>query len=58
MPRFAAAYTDQARAFARAIQADAPVSPSGLDGRAAFVIAMAAQHALVDGGRVGVDAEA
>jgi predicted dehydrogenase len=57
-PRFAAAYTNQARAFARSIQADAPVSPSGIDGRAAFVIAMAAQHALVDGGRVGVDAEA
>jgi predicted dehydrogenase len=57
-PRFAAAYTDQARAFARSIQADGPVSPSGLDGRAAFVIAMAAQHALVDGGRIGVDVEA
>ena len=57
-PRFAAAYTDQARAFARSIQADVPVSPSGLDGRAAFVIAMAAQHALVDGGRIGVDVEA
>ena len=58
LPRFAAAYTDQARAFARSIQDDRPVSPSGLDGRAAFVIAMAAQHALVGGGRIAVDAEA
>jgi predicted dehydrogenase len=54
VPRFAAAYTDQARAFARSIRDDAPVSPSGADGRAAFVIAMAAQRALADGGTVRV----
>ena len=56
VPRFAAAYTDQARAFARSIQDDTPVSPSGADGRAAFVIAMAAQRALTDGGTVRVEA--
>jgi myo-inositol 2-dehydrogenase / D-chiro-inositol 1-dehydrogenase len=56
VPRFAAAYTDQARAFARSILDDQPVSPSGADGRAAFVIAMAAQRALADGGTVTVDA--
>jgi predicted dehydrogenase len=55
MPRFAAAYTDQARAFARSIQDDEPVSPSGADGRAAFVIAMAAQRAVSDGGTVRVE---
>ena len=55
VPRFAAAYTDQARAFAHSIQNDAPVSPSGEDGRAAFMIAMAAERALRDGGTVGVD---
>ena len=54
-PRFAAAYTDQARAFARSIQADGPVSPSGADGLAAFVIAMAAQRALSDGSTVRID---
>jgi myo-inositol 2-dehydrogenase / D-chiro-inositol 1-dehydrogenase len=56
MPRFAAAYTDQARAFARSILEDTPVSPSGVDGRAAFVIAMAAQRALADGGTITVEA--
>ena len=54
-PRFAAAYTDQARAFARSIQSDQPVSPSGADGRAAFVIATAAQQALADGTAITVD---
>lgn len=54
MPRFAAAYTNQARAFARAIQQDLAVSPSGADGRAAFVIAEAAQRAIADGGTVRV----
>jgi myo-inositol 2-dehydrogenase/D-chiro-inositol 1-dehydrogenase len=54
-PRFAAAYTDQARAFGRSIQDDEPVSPSGADGRAAFVIAMAAQRALAEGGTVLVE---
>lgn len=56
VPRFATAYTDQARAFARSILDNQPVSPSGADGRAAFVIAMAAQRALADGGTVTVDA--
>jgi len=56
MPRFAAAYTDQARAFGRSIQRDEPVSPSGADGRAAFVIAMAAERALRDGGTIAVEA--
>ena len=56
MPRFAAAYTDQARAFGRSIQDDGPVSPSGADGRAAFVIALAAERALVERGTVLVDA--
>jgi predicted dehydrogenase len=46
VPRFAAAYADQARAFARSIQNDLPMSPSGADGRAAFMIAMAANRAL------------
>ena len=55
MPRFAAAYTDQARAFGRSIQNDEPVSPSGADGRAAFVIAMAAERALHERGTVAVD---
>jgi myo-inositol 2-dehydrogenase/D-chiro-inositol 1-dehydrogenase len=55
MPRFAAAYTDQARAFGRSIQNDEPVSPSGADGRAAFVIAMAAERALHERGAVAVD---
>ena len=54
-PRFAVAYTEQARAFARSIQADEAVSPSGIDGRAAFIIATAAQRALADGGTVTVD---
>ena len=58
MPRFAAAYTDQARAFARSILDDRPASPSGADGRAAFVIAMAAQRALADGGTITVEAPA
>jgi predicted dehydrogenase len=57
-PRFAAAYTDQARAFARSIQDDEPASPSGADGRAAFVIAMAAQRALADGCTVKVEESA
>jgi myo-inositol 2-dehydrogenase / D-chiro-inositol 1-dehydrogenase len=55
MPRFAAAYTDQARAFGRSIQKDEPVSPSGADGRAAFMIAMAAERALNDGGTVALE---
>jgi predicted dehydrogenase len=55
MPRFAAAYTDQARAFGRSIQNDEPVSPSGADGRAAFVIATAADRALQEAGTVAVD---
>ena len=55
MPRFAAAYTDQARAFGRSIQNDEPVSPSGADGRAAFVVAMAAERALQERGTVAVD---
>lgn len=54
VPRFAAAYTDQARAFARSIQNDEPVSPSGADGRAAFVIAMAAERAMHERGPVAV----
>jgi myo-inositol 2-dehydrogenase/D-chiro-inositol 1-dehydrogenase len=54
-PRFAAAYTDQARAFGRSIQNDEPVSPSGADGRAAFVIAIAAERALHERGTVTVD---
>jgi len=55
-PRFAAAYTEQARAFGRSIQNDEPVSPSGADGRAAFLIAAAADRALRAGGPVRVDA--
>ena len=55
LPRFAAAYADQARAFARSIQNDLPVSPSGADGRAAFVIAMAANRALEERGTVRID---
>jgi predicted dehydrogenase len=54
-PRFAAAYTDQARAFGRSIQNDEPVSPSGADGRAAFLIAQAAERALRDGGTIRVE---
>jgi myo-inositol 2-dehydrogenase / D-chiro-inositol 1-dehydrogenase len=54
MPRFAAAYTDQARAFGRSIQNDEPMSPSGADGRAAFVIATAADRALQEAGTVTV----
>jgi predicted dehydrogenase len=57
MSRFATAYADQARAFARSIQHDLPVSPSGADGRAAFMIAMAARQALADRRTVTVDAE-
>src|SRR5439155_276218 len=53
-PRFAAAYTDQARAFARSIQCDEPVSPSGADGRAAFLVAAAADRAIRGGGTVRV----
>lgn len=55
MPRFAAAYTDQARAFARAIRGDLAVTPSGADGRAAFLIAAAAQRAIADGGTIRVE---
>ena len=55
VPRFAAAYTDQARAFARSIQNDEPVSPSGADGRAAFVIATAAARAMHERGPVAVE---
>ena len=54
-PRFAAAYREQARAFARSILDDQPMSPSGADGRAAFVIAMAAGQALQEGGTVTVE---
>ena len=56
VPRFAAAYTNQARAFGRSIQRDEPVSPSGADGRAAFLIAAAAEHAIRDGGTIEVEA--
>jgi predicted dehydrogenase len=55
-PRFAAAYTDQARAFARSIQNDQPVSPSGADGRTAFLIAMAAERAMDGGGTIAIEA--
>jgi predicted dehydrogenase len=54
-PRFAAAYTAQARAFARSILEDRPVSPSGADGRAAFVIALAARRALREGTTIAID---
>lgn len=54
-PRFAAAYTEQARAFGRSIQNDEPASPSGADGRAAFLVAVAADRAIRDGGAVRVD---
>ena len=54
-PRFAAAYTDQARAFAGSILNEKPVSPSGADGRAAFMIAMAAERALHERGTVAVE---
>ena len=54
LPRFAAAYADQARAFARSIQNDEAVSPSGADGRAAFLIAMAAERALKEARTVAV----
>ena len=56
MPRFAAAYANQARAFGRSIQNDEAMSPSGADGRAAFMIAMAADRAIHDGGTVRVEA--
>lgn len=56
MPRFAAAYTNQARAFGLSIQRDEPASPSGADGRAAFLIAKAAERAITDGGTVTVAA--
>jgi predicted dehydrogenase len=55
MPRFAAAYTEQARAFARSILEDRAVSPTGADGRAAFVIALAARRALDEGVTAEVD---
>ena len=55
MPRFAVAYTNQARAFGRSIQNDEAVSPSGADGRAAFLIAMAADRAVHDGGTITVE---
>jgi predicted dehydrogenase len=55
MPRFAAAYTDQARAFGRSIQNDEAVTPSGADGRAAFLIALAADLAIRDGGTIRVE---
>jgi predicted dehydrogenase len=55
MPRFAAAYTDQARAFGRSIQNDEAVTPSGADGRAAFLIALAADRAIRDGGTIRVE---
>jgi predicted dehydrogenase len=55
-PRFAAAYTDQARAFGRSIQNDQPVTPCGADGRAAFLISMAAERALRDGSTILVEA--
>ena len=55
MPRFAAAYTNQARAFAQSILDDRPVSPTGADGRVAFVIAQAARRALQEGATVTVD---
>ena len=45
----------QARAFARSIQEDREVSPSGADGRAAFVVSLAAGQALRDGGTVTID---
>jgi predicted dehydrogenase len=57
-PRFAAAYRDQARAFARSIQADAPVSPSGIDGARRSSSPRPPSAPSSDGGRVGVDAEA
>ena len=57
VPRFAAAYTEQARAFARSILDDEPPSPSGADGRAAFVAAMAAAQALASGSTVAIGAK-
>jgi predicted dehydrogenase len=55
VPRFATAYVEQARAFARSIQRDEPVTPSGEDGRAAFLIAIAADRSLVERRTVPVD---
>jgi predicted dehydrogenase len=56
-PRFAVAYADQARAFARSIQNDLPVSPSGADGRAAFMIAKAAEQALTERRAIPIQAD-
>jgi predicted dehydrogenase len=53
-PRFAAAYTEQARAFARSMLDDRPVAPTGADGRAALVVSLAADRALREGGTVRV----
>jgi predicted dehydrogenase len=58
LPRFAAAYMDQARAFGRSIRDGEPVSPDGADGRAAFLIAMAADEAARGGGTVRVETTA
>ena len=41
----------------RAIQSDEPVSPSGADGRAAFLVAAAADRAIRAGGPVRIDDE-
>jgi predicted dehydrogenase len=54
-PRFAAAYTAQARAFAGAIREDRDVSPDGADARAALSIALAAEAARRSGRTVRVD---
>ncbi len=54
VPRFRDALVAQARAFVRAIVEDRPVSPDGLDSRAALAIAVAARRSLETGQPVEV----
>ena len=54
MTRFAPAFAEQVRGFARAIAEDLPVRVDGADSRAALAIALAAQTSLAEGRPVRV----
>jgi predicted dehydrogenase len=54
MTRFAPAFAEQLRGFARSISEDLPVQVDGADSRAALAIALAAQRSLAEGRPVRV----
>lgn len=55
IPRFERGYTEQTRAFVRAISDDRPVVVPGSEGRAALTIALAAAQSVLEGRPVAVE---